>query len=170
MPYNYELNSTAIMNHIQNLWYVRGRERLNYTDISEQIIKIHSSRGTFSTKKYLYSYFFMKTGFGYSLEVPHWGASNKYTQSIFLWGRGGVWERKHEYPQHTFLWRNWGATFIYSKGLLMSIQNIPFRGEIRKNIGYPLIWCYEISGLFGLKRKKKNKEKKNTTKKHPDPV
>ena len=27
----------------------------------------------------------MKTCFGYSLEVPHWGMSNKYQQHMFLW-------------------------------------------------------------------------------------
>ena len=32
-----------------------------------------------------FSYFFMKTCFGYSLEAPQRGASNEYPQHMFSW-------------------------------------------------------------------------------------
>ena len=33
----------------------------------------------------IFSYFSTKTCCGYSLEAPHWGASNEYPQHMFLW-------------------------------------------------------------------------------------
>ena len=67
---------------------------------------------------------------GYSLEVPHRGASNEYPQHMFSWTRGA----SNEYPQHMFSWTNIFFLFVHEniEALLMSTHNICFRGQIRK--------------------------------------
>ena len=86
-----------------------------------------------------------------------WGASNEYPQHMFLWRNKNICcgyslEAPHggasnEYPQHMFLWRNKNDISIFRLKRApylflwimcvfqpMSIHNICYHGEIRKNI------------------------------------
>ena len=55
--------------------------------------------------------------YGYSLQAPQWGASNEYSQYMFLWRKKSL--KKYESPQK-------------HEALRMSTQNKSLCGEIRK--------------------------------------
>ena len=87
--------STILIKQTDWLTIISGHGILIYL-AWQGLTLFHSSRCIFSTTKYWYfSYFSMKTGCGYSLELPHWDSSKEYLH----------WGTSNEYPQYMFSWR-----------------------------------------------------------------
>ena len=90
-----------------SIWVILDLWSLKVKNIDKKALKK-------STQKY---WFFLllheNVCCGYSLEVPHGGASNEYPQHIFSWrNKKNIidleqWiSASNEYPQHIFSWRN----------------------------------------------------------------